>query len=126
MENSIGNSADLIEGTKFDSEKLARFDLIPPEALFALAELYGRGAKKYSDRNWEKGINFNRVFRALNNHAWLWWGGEEFDPDGQHHLDSVAWNAFALRTFLARGMKDFDNRPPKKEQLIEIVSFNNV
>ena len=31
--------------------KLARFDLIPPEATWALAEHYGKGCAKYSDRN---------------------------------------------------------------------------
>jgi hypothetical protein len=108
----------LAEGVKDDSQKLDRYDLIPPEALAALAELYGRGAKKYADRNWEMGITFGRVFRAMMSHAWKWWRGEEFDPqDGQHHLDSVAWCAFALRTYVARGMTQFDDRhviPVKK------------
>ena len=101
-------------GRKDDSEKLARFDLLPVEALTALAELYGRGATKYSPRNWESGLLFHRVFRAMLGHAWAWWGGEEFDQtDGQHHLDSVAWNAFALRTYIARNMAHLDDRPKK-------------
>ena len=33
-------------------QKLARFDLIPPEVEWALAEHYGRGCLKYQDRNW--------------------------------------------------------------------------
>jgi hypothetical protein len=91
-------------GRKDDAGKLARFDLIPPEALWALAELYGIGAKKYADRNWEHGITYSRLYAALLRHLELWRMGEAHDKDnGQHHLDSVIWNAVALRTFEARG-----------------------
>ena len=108
----LGITTEWDVGRKDDAEKLARFDLLPTEAITALAELYGRGAKKYDDRNWEKGIRFHRVFRALLGHIWAWWGGEEYDrEDGQHHLDSVAWNAFALRTYIARNMTHLDDRP---------------
>ena len=94
--------------------KLARFSLVPPDALWALAEHYGKGSQKYADRNWEKGIVFHRIFRAMLSHAWKWWGGEEYDPeDDQHHLDAVAWNAFALRTYIARNMTHLDDRPKK-------------
>jgi hypothetical protein len=96
-------SANNIEGRKDDKAKLDRFDLLPPEALRALAELYGIGAIKYSDRNWEQGMKYGRVFRAMMSHAWKWWMGEEFDKeDGQHHLSSVAWCAFTLYTYYIR------------------------
>ncbi|MHA2642857.1 MAG: RNA-guided endonuclease TnpB family protein [bacterium JZ-2024 1] len=39
------------------SQKDARFDLIPPAALWALAEHYGMGILKYAERNWERGYN---------------------------------------------------------------------
>lgn len=92
------------EGRKDDAEKIDRYDLIPPEALRALARLYGIGARKYAARNWEKGIAYGRVYRALLSHLETWRMGEDWDPDGQHHLDSVIWNAVALRTYEARGM----------------------
>lgn len=86
-------------GVKFDEGK-ARFDLIPPEPLFEVAKLYAMGARKYSDRNWEKGLSWGRVFAAMMRHAWNWWRGEQFDPvDGQHHLASVIWCAFALMEY---------------------------
>lgn len=97
-------------GVKYDGGKL-RYDLIAPEALEGLAKVYTIGAKKYGDRNWENGIDFSRVYSALQRHAWVWWAGEEFDPDGQHHLDSVMWNAATLRAFIARGMSAHDDRP---------------
>lgn len=83
-------------GVKFDTGK-ARYELIPPEALDALAALYTMGANKYGDRNWEKGMSWGRIFSALNRHLWAWFRGEKLDPtDGQHHLIAVAWNAFSL------------------------------
>jgi len=84
------------EGRKNDSGKL-RYDLIPSGPLAKLAEVYTIGAKKYDDRNWEKGIKWGRIFGAMMRHAWAYWCGESLDPvDGQHHLASVAWCAFAL------------------------------
>lgn len=38
-----------------DRSGKGRFDLIPPEALQALAERLEVGAKHYGERNWEKG-----------------------------------------------------------------------
>lgn len=90
-------------GVKYDDGKL-RYDLIPPEALQGLALVYTIGAKKYEDRNWEKGIGYSRIYGALMRHTQAFVLGEDMDPDGQHHLDSVSWCAFALRTYEARGM----------------------
>jgi len=88
---------------KHDEGKL-RYDLIPPYALSALAEVYTIGAQKYGDRNWEKGMSFGRVFGALCRHAWAWWAGEKKDQeDGQHHLASVVWCAFTLFEYERRG-----------------------
>lgn len=87
-----------------------RYDLIPTYPLRLLAELYSIGSRKYADHNWRKGLAFSRLFSAMMRHSWLWWGGEEVDPtDGQHHLTSVAWNAFALLD-LQRTMPSMDDR----------------
>ena len=100
---------ELKEGTKFDGDKL-RYDLIPPGPLKKLAFVYTMGAKKYDDRNWEKGIKFCRLFGALTRHAWQWFAGERYDSDGQHHLSSVAWCAFSLME-LEETKPEFDDRP---------------
>ena len=101
----------MTEGRKDDSGKL-RFDLIPPRALEELARVYSIGAAKYEDRNWEKGIKWGRVFAAMMRHGWAWWRGETHDPvDGQHHLSSVAWCAFALMEF-ERIHPEMDDRRP--------------
>jgi len=80
--------------------KLARFDLIPTRALWLLAEVYGRGARKYADRNWEKGYAWGLSIAALERHFNAWKDGETIDEEtGCHHLAQVAWHAFTLLTY---------------------------
>lgn len=103
-----------MEGRKHDTDK-ARFDLIPAKPLFKVAEVYTIGAKKYDDRNWEKGIKWGRIFAAMLRHAWNWWRGEKLDPeDGQHHLASVVWCALTLMEF-EETRPEFDDRPKGDE-----------
>jgi hypothetical protein len=108
--------------------KLERHDLIPPEALKALAEHYGRNCRenggKYDDRNWERGYPWSLSYAALQRHLRAFWSGEDQDLDslteGQragamrpaYHLDAVLWHAAALRTFQER-FPEFDDRPAR-------------
>lgn len=103
------------QGHKDDAGK-SRVDLIPPEAIFALGDVLGFGATKYKPRNWERGINYGRVFGAAMRHMWAWWRGEQNDPEtGMSHL----WHALTCITFLvayeSRGMDQFDDRPGSKQ-----------
>lgn len=111
--DSVPNESGLPErdgGRKDDGGKL-RFDLLPIGPLCELARVYTIGAGKYEDRNWEKGIAYNRVYAAMLRHATAWWGGERDDQeDGQHHLASVAWCALALMEY-ERTHPELDNRP---------------
>lgn len=92
------------EGVKHDGGK-ARFDLLPPDALLELVAVFTMGAGKYGDRNWERGMDWGRIFAAMQRHANAWLGGEERDPvDGQHHLASVAWCALVLMAYEKRGV----------------------
>jgi hypothetical protein len=92
-------------------KKLARFDLLPVGPLFELARLYGTGAEKYDERNWERGFAWSLAFAAMQRHAWLFWGGESVDPETRrHHLSSVVFHAFALMEFEVRG-RGVDDRP---------------
>jgi hypothetical protein len=96
-------------GKRYDAGKL-RYDLIPPECLEALAFVYTIGAEKYGDWNWSKGLPFGKTLAAMERHIQAWRKGETFDQeDGQHHLGSVAWGAFALM-WMEIHRPEFDDR----------------
>lgn len=96
------------EGRKDDQEK-PRMDLIPPEAVFALAEILNYGASKYSDRNWENGMKWGRMFAAMMRHAWAWWMREDKDPEtGKSHMWHVLCCAAMLVAYEARGTGEDD------------------
>jgi hypothetical protein len=98
------------EGKKFDGGKL-RYDLIPPEALKSLVEIYTYGANKYGERNWEKGILYSRIYAAVMRHLQDWFMGEEYDREsGLHHLSHATWGLFTLRAYVDREMLEFDDR----------------
>jgi hypothetical protein len=78
-------------------QKVARYDLIPPEALDAVAQVYGMGARKYEDNNWRKGYAWSLSFAALMRHAWAFWRGETYDREsGLHHMAHAVFHALAL------------------------------
>lgn len=84
------------EGVKHDQEK-NRLELIPPELLFAVGDILTFGARKYADRNWEKGMKWGRVFGALMRHLWSWWKKDGIDAEtGKSHL----WHAACCIAFL--------------------------
>lgn len=84
------------EGRKDDAEKV-RFELFPGDALRAICVILTFGAKKYEDRNWERGMDWSRVLGALQRHLWSWWQREGTDPEtGRSHL----WHAGCCLVFL--------------------------
>ena len=89
-----------------DNGGKARYDLIPPEFMEALALHYAKGAEKYGDRNWERGMSWQWVFASLLRHLWAWARGSNYDDgqqgNGSHHMIAVAWNAIALYTYACR------------------------
>ena len=119
------NAEALVEGTKYDENKV-RLDLFPGDSLFAISEILTFGAKKYADRNWEKGMKWSRPFGALMRHMWAWWMGENFDKEtGKSHL----WHAGCCIVFLiayeARGMRDFDDRPVGKLKAVLTANMDD-
>lgn len=85
-----------MSGQKFDAGK-TRYDLLPPEALEAMARVLTFGAEKYGDRNWEQGIEEGRLFGAAQRHLWADWRGEPTDLEsGMPHLWHAACNLAML------------------------------
>jgi hypothetical protein len=100
---------DLKSGFKADGQK-ERMDLLPPNAMLALGDLFKVGSLKYSDRNWELGMSWGRMLAAMLRHIFKFMRGEDHDEvDGQHHLISVAWCALCLYEFTVCG-KGTDDR----------------
>jgi hypothetical protein len=81
--------------------KPERYDLIPVEALAKVAQLYGRGAKKYKAHNWRQGYEWSKSYAAMQRHANAFWQGEDIDPEMElPHLAAVVFHAFTLMTFM--------------------------
>jgi hypothetical protein len=100
--------------------KLARFSLVPWSIMREVAEHFGRGSRKYADRNWELGYNWSYSFDALHRHLEAFWGRDEIDHDPelyregeQHtarHIIAVCWHALVL-AFYSRYGVGTDDRP---------------
>lgn len=69
-----------------------RLDLIPDLMLNRLGGLFYRGAIKYSDNNWQKGIPLSRVYESLLRHTFMWAAGDT----SEDHLAAIIWNATVL------------------------------
>lgn len=99
---------------KFDSgavrdtdEGKPRFDLISPFALKRVASHLAKGAKKYEERNWEKGISISRCYASMLRHAFAYGMGEN-DED---HLSAVCFNAMAIIHFEENSRFDLMDMP---------------
>lgn len=83
------------ERREFDSgavrdiqEGKGRMDLLPACAIIRLAKHYENGAKKYAERNWEKGIPTHSFIDSALRHIMNYLDGQT-DED---HLCAAAWN----------------------------------
>lgn len=65
-----------------------RYDLISPIALKRLADILEKGAIKYSERNWEKGMNISRFIDSAMRHLSQYIEGRR----NEDHLGQAAWN----------------------------------
>lgn len=97
-------------GWKLDAGK-PRMDLIAPEMMFGVAAVLEFGARKYSERNWERGMSWGRCFGAAMRHLWAWWHGEACDAEtGLSHLHHAACCIMFLAAYEARGVGSDDRR----------------
>ena len=93
-----GERQEFGSGMKRDTQNgKPRYDLIPTQMMKRLAELMGRGAEKYGERNWEKADSNEELerFKASGfRHFMQWINGEE-DED---HCSAVVFNLWAYET----------------------------
>jgi hypothetical protein len=91
-----GEREEFESGAKRDTqENKPRYDLIPPGPLKRLADLYARGAVKYDDHNWTKGMPTSRFMASLMRHLEQYRAGDREED----HLAGVVWNAFCIMYF---------------------------
>lgn len=110
-----GVRSEYASGMVRDSQEgKPRFDLLTPldtpykeQLLTRWAELMGRGAEKYGDRNWEKGDGTEEYLRAKGSafrHFMQWYFGET-DED---HAAATLFNIQASEYFKAKLGKEPD------------------
>jgi len=83
-----------------------RYDLIPPTALRRLALLYARGAEKYDEHNWTKGIPMSRCIASMMRHVFQLIMGDK-DED---HAAAIIFNVMCIMHFEETGRFDLDDR----------------
>ncbi len=109
------NPDRLKDGVKYDSGK-PRYDLLPPELDRSVSTILAYGANKYAARNWEKGMEWGRVYGALRRHLDAFWGGEDIDPEsGYPHLWHAACNIAFLVAYRERGIGNDDRSIPQSK-----------
>ena len=91
-----------------------RFDLIPSQAIFRLARHFEAGAIKYSDRNWEKGMEISVYVDAALRHMEKYKDGWN-DED---HLAAVLWNVAAIMHHEQK-MPDLMDLPERQNENIQ-------
>jgi hypothetical protein len=127
-------------GAKRYNKGKSRHVLLPPFAKEALADVYTRGAHKYSvykdpsgkliqgkdfpfsdvgkyeliedaSNNWRLGQDWMGCMDSAMRHIEAWKSGEDFDSElGTYHLANAAWGLFSLLEFY-KIFPEGDNRP---------------
>lgn len=107
------------KGVKYDQGKRG-WALLPFDAVAKIVDVLDYGAGKYAPRNWERGMDWDRVFSALIRHLTDWW--EKVDKGRGPGRDSDTgfsdlWHAGCCILFLiAYELRNIgnDNRPQKE------------
>jgi hypothetical protein len=85
-----GSRRETVTGAVRDRQQgKGRYDLITPIGLRRLALHYENGARKYKDRNWEKGMPLSWFLDSAIRHLFDYLSGDR----SEDHLAAVAWNA---------------------------------
>jgi hypothetical protein len=77
-------------GEREEAAGKGRFDLVPAYPHRRLAQHYENGAKKYADRNWEKGLPLGRFVDSAERHFNQFKDGDR----SEDHLAAILWNIY--------------------------------
>lgn len=101
-------------GVKYDAGK-PRMDLLPPDALIAIAEVFTFGAEKYDAWNWAKGMRGGRLVASLHRHMAAYQLGQDHDEEsGLHHLAHAGCCVMMLLGLHLRDTVEDDRCPTEK------------
>lgn len=114
------------ERTQFESgavrdlhEGKGRFDLLPMCVLMRLAKHYEKGAKKYNDRNWEKGIPAHSFADSALRHLCKYLDGWN-DED---HLIAAIWNLCGL-AWTEEKHSELMDIPAVRQAWVDAANYN--
>jgi hypothetical protein len=107
-----------------------RYDLISPLATRRLAVIFEKGALKYADRNWEKGMPICQFIDSAKRHLDQYLEGRR-DED---HLGQAMWNLHCAvhmeemidRSLLPKELNDLPNYMEKPCQNVSTVEKKEV
>lgn len=101
------------QGLRFDQGKV-RMGLDSPIAAVGRARVLTKGAIKYADHNWRKGMPWSKCIDSLKRHLIKYESGEDYDTDpkcegcksntcinhtGELHIDQIQVNAMFLSEY---------------------------
>ena len=104
---NTGAQRDVVDGK-------GRYDLISPIMIERLAKLLQRGAEKYNDRNWEKGMPLSVYMDSGMRHLFKFLEGHR-DED---HLIAAIWNLQALLH-----IEEMVKRGGLSEELLDLPNY---
>jgi len=104
---NTGAQRDVVNGK-------GRYDLISPIMIERLAKLLQRGAEKYNDRNWEKGMPLSVYMDSGMRHLFKFLEGHK-DED---HLIAAIWNLQALLH-----IEEMVKRGKLSEELLDLPNY---
>jgi hypothetical protein len=110
---SSGSETQFDTGSQRDArDGKGRFDLIPPYALHRLAKHFENGARRYQDRNWEKGQPLSVYLDSAIRHT----NKALMGLNDEDHYIAATWNLLCLvetkkRIELGILPKELDNLP---------------
>ena len=93
------------------AEGKGRCDLLPACAILRLARHFENGAKKYNDRNWEKGIPIHSFIDSAIRHLMKYLDGW----DDEDHLCAAAWNCICC-LWTEEKMPHLQDIPTRREK----------
>lgn len=97
------------KGIKHDEEK-PDLSLLSSKALIEAAKVMTFGKKKYSKDNWRGGIEWSRVYAAVQRHLAAWNDGQTFDEEtGINHLAHAHCGIMFLLEY-SQTHKELDDR----------------